>query len=178
MAVAQARYAQALYEAASEHGRLDEVRRELTWLVGTVREVPHLRALLVDPALSPTRRAELLRDLLEPSDELVRNFALLLAENGRLDELEEIASEFEDLVARAERRLRVQLTTARELSDEEAKAIIDRIGEVAGRPVEATRRVDPSLIGGLVLQAGSLRLDASVRGRLERLRLELAQART
>ena len=76
-------------------------------------------------------------------------------------------------MAREERRLTVELTTARELSDAEAQAIVKQIEEAAGRKVEATRKVDPDLVGGIVLQAGSLRVDASVRGRLERLSTEL-----
>ena len=74
-----------------------------------------------------------------------------------------------------EQRLTVELTTAYELSDDEASSSLKKIEEASGRQVEATRRVDPSLIGGVVLQAGSLRVDASVRGRLERLRHQLAQ---
>jgi F-type H+-transporting ATPase subunit delta len=118
-----------------------------------------------------------LTDIVGDADEHVRNFLLLTAEKGRIAEIEEIAREFERLVAREERRLDVELTTAYELSDEEAEALIGQIEQVSGRKVEATRRVDPSLIGGLVLQAGSLRLDASVRGRLNRLRRELVPSR-
>jgi len=78
-------------------------------------------------------------------------------------------------MAREERRLTVELTTARELSDAEAEAILKQIEKAAGRKVEATQKVDPDLVGGIVLQAGSLRVDASVRGRLERLRHELVK---
>jgi F-type H+-transporting ATPase subunit delta len=67
------------------------------------------------------------------------------------------------------------LTTARELSDAETDAIVKQIETAAGRKVEATQKVDPDLVGGIVLQAGSLRVDASVRGRLERLRNELVK---
>ena len=81
--------------------------------------------------------------------------------------------EFERLVAARERRLTVELTTAYELADDEARAIVQQIEQASGRPVDATRSVDPALIGGIVLQAGTLRVDASVRGRLERLRREL-----
>ena len=98
-----------------------------------------------------------------------------MAEKGRAGELEEIAKEFERLMAREERRLTVELTTARELSDAETKAIVKQIEDAAGRKVEATQKVDPDLVGGIVLQAGSLRVDASVRGRLERLRNELVK---
>jgi F-type H+-transporting ATPase subunit delta len=107
----------------------------------------------------------------------VRNFLLVVAEKGRAGQLEEIHREFERLVAAEERRLRVELTTAFELSDADAREIVQQIEKASGQQVEATRNVDPRLIGGLVLQAGSLRVDASVRGRLNRLRQELATAR-
>jgi F-type H+-transporting ATPase subunit delta len=80
-------------------------------------------------------------------------------------------------MAAEERRLTVELTTAYELSDDEAKQIVGQIEQASGRPVDATRSVDPSLIGGIIIQAGSLRVDASVRSRLERLRRELTTAR-
>ena len=100
----------------------------------------------------------------------------LVAEKGRAAELEEIAREFERLMAREERRLTVELTTARELTEAETEAILKQIEDAAGRKVEATQKVDPDLVGGIVLQAGSLRVDASVRGRLERLRNELVRS--
>ena len=102
----------------------------------------------------------------------MRNFLLLLAEKGRAGQLAEIAREFESLVAQEERRLEVDLTTAVELSDGEARDLVADRARL--RPQRRARRtVDPSLIGGVILQAGSLRVDASVRGRLERLRREL-----
>jgi F-type H+-transporting ATPase subunit delta len=79
-------------------------------------------------------------------------------------------------MAREERRLTVELTTARELSDQEADAIVSQIEQAAGRKVEASRSVDPELIGGIVIQVGSHLADASVRGRLERLRQELVRS--
>jgi F-type H+-transporting ATPase subunit delta len=99
-----------------------------------------------------------------------------VAEKGRAGEIEDIALEFERLMAREERRLAVELTTARELTDDEAQAIVAQIEQAAGRKVEATRTVDPAIIGGIVLQAGSYRADASVRGRLERLRQTLVRS--
>jgi F-type H+-transporting ATPase subunit delta len=170
-------YARALFEAAKERGRLDVVREELGDFMATVADVPELRNLLRNPQLDPRARRAALEDLLSDSDELVRNFLLVVAEKGRAGQIEEIHREFERLVAAEERRLRVEVTTAFELSDEEARAIVKQIEDTSGQQVEATRKVDPSLIGGVVLQAGSLRLDSSVRGRLERLRQELATAR-
>ena len=112
------------------------------------------------------------------SDELVVNFLRLIAEKGRAAEIADVAEELEKLVAAEARILDVELTTAHTLSDEEFGRILGRIEAASGRKVQAERKVDPDLIGGIVLQAGSLRLDASVRGRLERLRHDLAHARS
>ena len=117
----------------------------------------------------------MLGEILGDADELVRNFVLLVSEKGRAGEIEEIYRELDVLVAAEQKRLTVELTTAYELSDEEAASIMKKIEQASGRTVEATRNVDPDLIGGIVLQAGSLRVDASVRGRLERLRHELVK---
>jgi F-type H+-transporting ATPase subunit delta len=139
--------------------------------------VPELRAVLRNPQIDPSQKSRVLEELLGEADELVRNFLRVVADKGRIAEFEEIAAEFERLVAREERRLDVELTTAYDLSDDEARRIVKQIEEASGRKVDATRNVDPGLIGGLVLQAGSLRVDASVRGRLERLRQELVSTR-
>ena len=150
------------------------MHEQLGDFVRAMDEVPELGALLRNPELDRRAKVAAVGDLLADGEELVRNFVRLVAEKGRIAELPEIAAELDALVAREERRLAVELTTAHELSDEEAADIVRQIEHAAGRTVEATRSVDPGLIGGLVLQAGSLRVDSSVRGRLQRLRHELS----
>ena len=172
MPVAQRIYANALFEAAKEKDRLDTVRDELH----AVKQVPQLRELLVNPQLDPRAKVEALRGILADSDELVRNFLLLVAEKGRAGQLAEIVREFDALVAAEEGILDVELTTAVELSDDDAAKLLEQIEQVSGRKLRARREVDPELIGGFVLRAGSHRADASVRGRLQRLRRELKGA--
>ena len=176
MSVVDRVYANALFEAALEKGRLEQVREQLQQVVEAEAQVPELRELLRNPQLDPRARAAAIGDVLGDADELLRNFLLVLADKGRTGQLEEIAREFERLVAEHEGVVHAELTTAVELSDEEATKLLGQIERASGRKVEATRRVDPDLIGGIVLQVGSHRLDASVRGRLERLRRQLATA--
>jgi F-type H+-transporting ATPase subunit delta len=176
MAVAERIYANALFEAAKEQGRLEPVRDDLRAFAGAVDEVPELRELLVNPQLDPLVRADALASVLGEADELVRNFILLVVEKGRADELDGILEELDALVAAEEGILDVELTTAVELADDEATKILGQIEQVSGRRLRASRKVEPALIGGFVLQAGSYRADASVRGRLERLRRELKGA--
>lgn len=173
MAVAERIYANALFEAAKEKGTLDVVRVELQEFLEAVQQVSELRALLENPEIDTRARTQALRDILAGADELVRNFLLLVTEKGRAHELPGIVREFETLVAREEGILDVELTTAVELSEEESQEILDRIEGVSERKLRATRDVDPRLIGGFVLQAGSHRVDASVRSRLERLGRQL-----
>jgi F-type H+-transporting ATPase subunit delta len=149
------------------------VREELADFVETVEEVPELYAVLRNPQLDPEAKSSILGELIGDADELFRNFLRLVTEKGRIAEIEEIGREFERLFAEEAGVLTLAVTTAVELSDQDASAIVKQIEEASGRTVEATRNVDPGLVGGLVLQVGSLRLDASVRGRLERLRQEL-----
>jgi F-type H+-transporting ATPase subunit delta len=153
LAVAHRVYAEALLEAARDHDRVERVREELEDFVAAVETSDELRSLLRNPQIEPHVKRDALDAALGGADPLVRNFLLL--------------------VALAERILELELTTAVQLSDEEAAKVVGQIEQAAGRKVEATRSVDPELLGGIVIQAGSQRLDASVRGRLDQLRQEL-----
>jgi ATP synthase F1 delta subunit len=174
VAVAQRMYARALYEAAQAKGSVDVARDQLAELAAALEQTPDLEAFLANPQLDPGSKASVLDEITTGADPVVRNFARLVAEKGRAGQLRTIAEEFEAIVDREQGRLKVDLTTAYELDDTEADSIVRQIEKASGRTVEASRSVDPELIGGMILQAGSLRVDASVRGRLNRLRRELA----
>jgi ATP synthase F1 delta subunit len=173
VAVAERLYARALFEAAQEQGRVEDVQRDLGAFADAVEGSPELSAFLANPEVESPAKIGVLGELSEGADPLVHNFLRLLAEKGRAGQIPGVRDEYQALVDRAEGRVAVELTTAYELSDEEAASIVGQIEEASGRTVEATRKVDPELIGGMILQAGSLRVDASVRGRLQRLRHEL-----
>jgi F-type H+-transporting ATPase subunit delta len=136
--------------------------------------VPELLEILRNPQLDKRAKTAAVEAVVGEGDPLVRNFLYLLIQKNRAGEVEDVAEEFERLAAIEEGQLSVELTTAFDLTDDEARSIVDQIEQASGRKIEATRAVDPNLIGGIVLQAGSLRVDASVRGRLERLGRDLA----
>ncbi|HET7129999.1 MAG TPA: ATP synthase F1 subunit delta [Gaiellaceae bacterium] len=171
-------YARALFEAAQERQKLEAVQKQLAQLREAVTSVEELRLMLENPEVDSRVKQDVLAQIATGADESVVNFVKLLAEKGRAAELGEVADELDALVASEQRILDVRLTTAHELSDKEFKKILGSIEKASGRKVQAERDVDPDLIGGLVLQAGSMRLDASVRGRLERLRHDLTHARS
>jgi F-type H+-transporting ATPase subunit delta len=171
--VAHRVYARALFEAAKDKGRIAEVREDFAGLVEALEASPELRNLLRNPQIDArAKRAGLDAVFAEAEPEFLQ-FLRLSADKGRLSEVAEIHREFERLVADEEKVLEVDLVTAKELSDAEAEEIISKIERASGRRVRASRSVDPTLIGGMVLQAGSFRADASIRGRLDSLRHEL-----
>jgi F-type H+-transporting ATPase subunit delta len=174
MSVVHRTYARSLFEAAKEAGRLAAVREQLADFAEAVRQVPELQEILRNPQLDARAKAAAVDAVAGEGDPLVRNTLRLLVEKGRGGEVEEVAREFERLASLEEGELPVELTTAFELTDDEASSIVAQIEQASGRKVEVTREVDPGLIGGIVLQAGSLRADASLRSRLERLGRELA----
>jgi F-type H+-transporting ATPase subunit delta len=176
LAVAHRVYAEALLGAAKEKDRVDPVRQDFGEFAAALEESEELRRFLANPQLESRTKRAVLEDLLGESDKLFLNFLRLLAEKGRIGEVAQVYEEWTRLLAQEERVLELELTTAIDLSDEEAERVVKQIEEASGRRVVASRTVDPDLIGGLVVQAGSLRLDASVRGRLEQLREELTTA--
>jgi F-type H+-transporting ATPase subunit delta len=173
VAVAHRVYAEALLEAAQDKNRLDQVRQEFEDFAAAVEDSDDLRRFLRNPQVELRTKRSALEDLLEGSDQIFLNFIRLLLEKDRIAEVEDVYTEWTRLLARQERVLELELQTAVELSDEEAAKVVKEIEEASGRKIVATRTVDPELIGGLVVQAGSIRLDASVRGRLQQLREEL-----
>ncbi|MDX6644563.1 MAG: F-type H+-transporting ATPase subunit delta, partial [Miltoncostaeaceae bacterium] len=100
----------------------------------------------------------------------------VLIDRRRIDELAEIAEAFADLVAKAEGRVEVEAVTAVPLSDELRTQLVDRIQSQTGREVSLTERVDPEIVGGLMLVVGGLLIDGSVRYLLSDLRRELTSA--
>ena len=124
------------------------MHREVQQLREAVDSNEELRSFLQNPEVESDVKADVLTRVAQGADQQVVNFLRLLAEKGRAGELPEIADELDTLVAAEQRILDVELTTATELSDEDFDRILGRIEDASGRKVQATRKVDPDLIGG------------------------------
>jgi F-type H+-transporting ATPase subunit delta len=175
VAVVHRVYAEALLAAAKAQKAVEPIRNEYRDFVVGLAESEELRSFLRNPQIEARAKREALEQILSGADERFLNFLRVLTEKGRIGEVEEMYKEWERLLAADERVLELELTTAVELSEKEAAEIVAQIEKASGRKVEAATSVDPDLIGGIVIQTGSQRLDASVRHRLELLREELLE---
>jgi F-type H+-transporting ATPase subunit delta len=166
-------YANALHRAAREAGRAGDVDRDLAALISTLGENTVVLRALVNPALPREGKHRILVRLLEGADPLARNAVLVLAEHGRLSLLVDLQTAYAEMAADDEQILPVEVTTAVALEQKELDALQERISAAVGKRAELTARVDPALIGGLVLRARNVLVDASVKRRLEELRRAL-----
>ena len=163
-------YASALYQAAEEEGRVDQVRLDLGEFVGAVQASTGLRELLVTEEISDPKKKDILLELTEGGDEFVRNLLRLLVDKSRESEVGAIYRAFVELVERAQGLVHVEVVTAVPLTPPLQEALRTKIASSLGKTVELKLSVDTELLGGLRLRIGDRVADASVRYRLERLR--------
>jgi len=163
-------YANALFQAAREGGRVRETDRDLQTLISSLGDQPVVLRALVNPGLPREAKHRILVKLLEGADPLARNGVLVLSEHGRLALLVDLQRAYSELAAADDQILPVTVTTAVELTKKELDALAKRISDAVGRTAEVTANVDPELIGGLVLRAHDVLVDASIKRRLEELR--------
>jgi F-type H+-transporting ATPase subunit delta len=169
-------YARALFEVAEEHDALDEIHEQLGEFADALSESRELQIFFFSPYFSSEEKKEGIRKIIDGADENFVRFLELLAERHRMPAIFRIRREFDERWAEARKLLPVEVTSAVELDPETVEGIGKRIEEQTGRRVELSSHVDPDVLGGLVMRVGNMILDASVRGRLERLRKEVATA--
>ena len=175
MATAAARrYATAVFEIASEEGRVDEWLRHLT-AISDLMSDPAVAAVLENPTIPASRRMELIAAprYLDPE---ATNLARMLIESSHVDQAAGILDEYEQLADEAAGRIRATVTTAVELSADDRQRLVRQLSERLGKEVRITATVDRRIIGGLQLQYGDHLVDASLATRLQQLRRRLADA--
>jgi F-type H+-transporting ATPase subunit delta len=162
-------YAKAAFEFASAAGRIDAWSGMLS-LAAVAVDVPQVAELLKNPRLTSDKKVQTLVQLFGSDiDEAFRNFVSTLGDNDRLDVLPTIRELFEELKAEAEKTLDVEVQTAFELTPAQLQTLAAALSKRLDRTVNPQQVVNPALIGGVVIRAGDVVVDGSVRGKLSQL---------
>jgi F-type H+-transporting ATPase subunit delta len=163
-------YATALYQAAKEEGRVEEVRRDLGEFVEALDASAELRQLMTAEEVSDARKTAVLMELTEGGDELVRNLLRILVDKNRESEVAALYRAYVGLVEQAQGLVHVEVVSAVPLTPALQDSLRAKIESSLHKTVELTATVDKEIIGGLRLRVGDQIVDASVRHRLDSLR--------
>jgi F-type H+-transporting ATPase subunit delta len=175
---AAARYAQAVFELAKEAKQLEAVEADFATFAAAWKESADLREAARSPLIDPDEKAKALTAVAEKLglSDLGRKAIGVAAQNRRASELPGIAAAYRTLVAHERGARQVEIISARPLGEDEKAAIVESLSKQLGAKVEAETSVDDSLIGGFVVRVGSRQFDASVKAKLDALRLALKSA--
>jgi F-type H+-transporting ATPase subunit delta len=176
MAAFVSRYASAFLDVVTD-AKLDTkaIDQQLNDFLATWEGSGELREFFANPSIPALQKVAILDKLnakLGMMKEL-RNLIAVLIDNGRIAHVAEVAAAYRSLLQQKMGIKPAEIVTARELTREERDALVAEVGKLAGARVEASFKQDKSILGGAVVRIGSTVYDGSVRGRLERLRVEL-----
>ena len=169
-------YADALFGVAKEKGKLDAIREQLGQFADALADNREMQLFFFSPYFSSAEKGDGLMKAIAGAEPELVNFLELLIEKHRMPVIFRMRRQFDSLWAKENKRLGVTVTSAVELDPEIAQRIGSEIEQQTGETVELESRVDPDILGGLVVQVGNMVLDTSIRNRLEKLRKSVAQA--
>jgi ATP synthase F1 delta subunit len=169
-------YARSLFEVAQERDVLDDVHDQLGQFSEALNDNRELAVFFFSPYFSSEEKKSGLHSTVKDADPAFMNFLEALLERHRMPAIFRIRARFERLWDHEKKLLPVEVTSSIELDKETVQSIGDRIGEQTGQKVELSSKVDPEILGGIVLRVGNFVLDASIRNRLNQLRKQVAQA--
>jgi len=176
MADAARVYAEALFAAGEDKGKINELQEQLAKFADAVDGDRELQVFLFSPYLNSQDKKEGLALAVTGAEPEFVNFLELLVEKGRMPEVFRIRREYDELWKKANRRLDVTVTSAIELDPSVVGKIGEEVERQTGEKVELSSEVDDGILGGIVLRVGNMVLDASIRTRLEKLRKSVASA--
>jgi len=166
------RYAEAAFQLATRDDSIETWRRELEEAAATADG--QLMDVLANPALPLDERLDAANRVFASLSQSVRNIIFLLVRRHRIEQLPRVVAEFVRLDDRRQGITHATATSAVPLTDSEVRALTARLEQMTGGRIDLTTDVDGDLLGGLIVRVGDRLIDGSVRGRLERLRNQLA----
>jgi F-type H+-transporting ATPase subunit delta len=174
--IAARRYAEAAFEIARESGTEDRWSEGLS-LVAAAFSNPEMAAVMQEARISTADKISIAEKTLAGVDPLTLNLVRLLVQRGRTALTPQIAEAFQELADAQRGIAHALVTTAVPLSEGEARAVAEKLGEITGKQVVVETRVDEAIIGGLVARLGDKLIDGSTRSRLAALKRRLQEAR-
>ena len=169
-------YAEALMEAAVELGQMDEIRRDLGLIADTLAENPDFNTLFLSPSLGEKQKKSAMEEVFAARvSRDVMNFIKVLIDKGRENELSDIRKRFETMVDEREGLVKGKARTSVKMTEQQLKALEQKLEKLAGMKVSLVNVVDETIIGGVVLEIGDKMIDGSVRKKLAHIREELRQ---
>jgi len=169
-------YARSLFEVALEQGKLDDVRDQLGEFADALDSDQQMQVFFFSPYFSTPEKVEGLDKVVTGAEPILQNFLKLLIEKSRMPAVFRVRRTLDELWQRENKLLPVEITSAIELDKTTVKHIGDRIGEETGQKIELSERVDPDILGGLIVRVGNSIIDSSIRARLDSLRKQVAKA--
>lgn len=174
------RYARALFELALETKSVDAVRTDLDRFDALMSESPDLLRLVRSPVFGAEERGKALAAVLAQAGlgGLAGNFLKLIAANRRLFAVRDMVRDYRKLVAKWKGEITAEVTAAEKLSDSHVEALKDALKSITGeKAVDLHVRIDPAIIGGLVVKLGSRMVDSSLRTKLNAIKHAMKEAR-
>lgn len=167
-------YSRALYELASEENLTDNVLSDLTEIASILSENQEFIGLLDSPAISCDERISMIDDAFKGASYITLNFVKLLTDMRCMSAFSKCVSGFQKIYDDENGILRAEIITAVEISDEQCDAICKKVSAETGKKVIPTNKVDPSILGGVILRYNGRQLDGSIASRLDGIKKDLS----
>jgi len=180
MATVAGRYASALFELAKDERQLEAVERDMVALAGFLKESPDLARMVRSPVITADDQAKAIGAIGQSAgfSPLTSNFLQVLTRARRLFALGDVIRDFREIAARFRGEITAEVVTAHPLNETQQAALEDALkGTAGGRNVRIETRVDPAILGGLVVKMGSRMIDSSLRTKLNSLKTRMKEVR-
>lgn len=170
------RYAEALFDLAQEEDSLDNIYTEITQLNGVLKENKNLYDVFRSPFISKDEKKSLAKEIFEDKvSKNVKNFLLVLIDNGRTTQLNSIVLAYKELLNEAYNIQEGEVISAIKLSQEQVSKMEELLSKKYGKNIKLKNKIDQDIIGGILVKIGNEQIDGSVKARLEDLKETLSE---
>jgi F-type H+-transporting ATPase subunit delta len=169
------RYANAIFELALENDAVDQVAQDLSDLSAMLSESEDLTKLVLSPVIAREEQGRAMTAVMDAAkiSDLTKRFISVVAQNRRLFELEGMINAFQALLAKHKGEVSAEVTSAKALTQKQVDSLTASLKEAIGSDVAVEQKVDPAVLGGLVVKVGSRMVDSTLRTKLQHLQLAM-----